>query len=393
MAAATNDTVLVVGGDGFLGRHIVERLLSQGYSPVHVLDLQQRFPDDERVHYHIGSILDHAFLKRTLSDNGVTAVIHTASPPHGRTKQFYWSVNVDGTKTLVQACLESSVEKFVYTSSASVVFSGANIFEATEDLAYCATPYDPYTETKAAAEDIVLKSNNLPTTAGHPLLTCALRPSGIFGPRDGQMIPGFLATVADGKCKYVLGNGRNMFDFTYVENVAHAHILAMQKLQRASSIGGQAFNITNDEHIPFWSFNKRFLQRLLPAGHQALNRVGTVHIPWVVAIVLAYITEFACLLLSPIKKIEPTFSTFRVGITTANRTFNCNKAKRMLGYRPVYSLDDGIDKTCEWVRASGRWADTLRGVNYRRATDELVEDMKIREPRDELVDDMKIKEE
>jgi sterol-4alpha-carboxylate 3-dehydrogenase (decarboxylating) len=147
--ADASEAILVVGGDGFLGSHIVNQFLAQPHPPrIHILDLQQRWPDRANVTYHIGSLLDYDFLVETLRHNNITCVFHTASPPHGKPKAFYWSVNVDGSKLLIQACIETGVQKLIYTSSASVVFNGTDLYEATEDMLYCEVPLDAYTETK-----------------------------------------------------------------------------------------------------------------------------------------------------------------------------------------------------------------------------------------------------
>ncbi|KAJ3375431.1 hypothetical protein GGF31_004549 [Allomyces arbusculus] len=382
------DTALVVGGDGFLGGHVVEQLLAirrPDGPPVHVLDLQQRWPDRDHVVYHIGSLLDHDFLVATLKANGITCVVHTASPPHGKSKAFYHSVNVDGTRNLIQAMVEAGVPKLVYTSSSSVVFDGSDLCKADESLLYCDVPLDPYTETKALGEDLVLKSNNLPTNADCPLLTVALRPSGIFGPRDGQTLPGFLDAIASGKSHIVLGNGQNLFDFTYVENVAAAHILAMAKLAKHSGIDGEAFNITNDDPIPFWDFSKRLTHALLPPSDPRVARAGSLHLPRLPMLVLAYLTAFFVWLISPIVHIDPVFTPFRVRVTTATRTFACDKAKERLGYRPLVQLDEALERSIDWIKTVDKWRalwdpEAIRARELAENTvDELVEDMKIKD--------------
>lgn len=130
-----------------------------------------------------------------------------------------------GTSTLLDCCANSTVRKFVYTSSAGTVYSGAaDNIDVDERIEYPAVALDAYNETKVAAEKMVLAAN------GDSLLTCAIRPSGIFGPGDRQMISGFYSVVKNGQTKYQIGNNTNLADFTYVANVAHAHLLAADKL-------------------------------------------------------------------------------------------------------------------------------------------------------------------
>ena len=84
---------------------------------------------------------------------------------------------------------------------------------------------DAYNETKAQAEEIVLNSND-----DNGLRTCAIRPAGIFGPGDRQVLQGLLKVVENNQTKYQIGSNENLFDWTYVQNVVHAHLLAADKL-------------------------------------------------------------------------------------------------------------------------------------------------------------------
>lgn len=85
-------------------------------------------------------------------------------------------VNVHGTRNVIEQAVVHGVERLVYTSSASVIFDGSNLSNGDEKIAYCATPLDAYTDTKARGEQLVLQADN---QAG--LRTVAIRPSGIFG--------------------------------------------------------------------------------------------------------------------------------------------------------------------------------------------------------------------
>lgn len=85
---------------------------------------------------------------------------------------------------------------------------------------------DGYNETKAVAEKMVLDANN----ESEGFLTIALRPAGIFGPGDRQLVPGLRSVAKLGQSKFQIGDNNNLFDWTYVGNVADAHVLAAQKL-------------------------------------------------------------------------------------------------------------------------------------------------------------------
>ena len=161
-------------------------------------------------------------------------MIHTASPTHGLGAAIYELVNVTGTKNVIQACQDAGVPKLVYTSSAGVIYSGQeNLVDADERIAYPKKPLDAYNDTKARAEELVLEANGV-----KGVLTCALRPSGIFGPGDRQAISGFHSVIKNGQTKFQIGKNENLFDWTYVGNVAHAHLLAADKLDTHYPVAG-----------------------------------------------------------------------------------------------------------------------------------------------------------
>ena len=106
---------------------------------------------------------------------------------------------------------------------------------------------DYYTETKIRGEQMVLEANG---KGG--LATCALRPSGIFGEGDVLFVPTVVKNARNGKMKYVIGDGKNLMDFTYVGNVAQAHLEAAAHLSLTSPLAGSPYFITNDDPLPFW---------------------------------------------------------------------------------------------------------------------------------------------
>ncbi|TXT08648.1 hypothetical protein VHUM_02776 [Vanrija humicola] len=224
-SAPTGEAYLVIGGCGFLGRHIVDALVKRGETNVSVFDIVQRH-FDANITFFTGDLANIEDIAGAIKKSGAKIVIHTASPPHGLAADIYEKVNVVGTHNVIEACQDAGVPKLVYTSSASVIYSGSeNLINADERIPYAAVPLDAYNDTKARAEAAVLAANGK-----EGLLTCALRPSGIFGPGDRQAIMGFHAVVKNNQTKFQIGDNTNLFDWTYVANVAHAHLLAADKL-------------------------------------------------------------------------------------------------------------------------------------------------------------------
>lgn len=142
------------------------------------------------------------------------------------------------------------------TTKTPVVFEGQDLVNADEALPYASRPMDYYTATKIEGERMALAANS------ESLATCALRPSGIFGEGDTVMVPTLVRQARAGKMKYIIGDGKNEWDLTYVGNVAQAHLLAAEQLAPGAPAAGQAFFITNQEPVPFWAFTGDLLEGL-----------------------------------------------------------------------------------------------------------------------------------
>jgi sterol-4alpha-carboxylate 3-dehydrogenase (decarboxylating) len=286
--------VLVIGGAGMLGHHVVEQLLERWTAEVLVLDLAKPKMPFPGVAYHEGNITDAEATDALIGRLAPDVVIHTASPaPQAEgaiAHELFRTVNIDGTKNIVDACQHHGVKALVYTSSASVVCDNAtDLINANERFPVIRgemqTEY--YTETKAAAEEIVLKANRLP--ADRPLLTTAIRPAGIFGVNDATITKHMVNIYLQRRCVQV-GENNNLFDFTYAPNAAHAHLLAAQCLLATHAmaavpldterVDGEAFFVTNDTPTYFWDFARAFWTAAGPPPTRGPRRTGTCPPSW-----------------------------------------------------------------------------------------------------------------
>jgi sterol-4alpha-carboxylate 3-dehydrogenase (decarboxylating) len=164
---------LIIGGGGFLGRYIVEYLINRGEKFIKVFDIRKTF-EDSKIEFIVGDITKIDDVINACKD--INIVIHTASATHhGHNSNFMYNVNVEGTKNVINACLLQGVSKLIYTSSASVVFDGNNLFDVNEETPYAKYSLDPYSKTKELAEKLVIEANGK-----KGLMTCSLRPSGFF---------------------------------------------------------------------------------------------------------------------------------------------------------------------------------------------------------------------
>lgn len=184
---ATGEKFLVIGGTGFLGQNLAAALIQRGETNVHILDLRPAPPHLrlDQATYHTGDMTKADELKKLIGQIKPNSVFHVASPKPGLPKEVMEAVNVGGTRNVVEACKSAGVRKLVFTSSASVVFTGEDLIYADERLPFPEQVFDTYSDTKGQAEALVLEANTpddeetgVPKTG---LRTAAIRPAGIFG--------------------------------------------------------------------------------------------------------------------------------------------------------------------------------------------------------------------
>ena len=201
--------VLVTGGSGFVGANLVTTLCDLGYQVRSFDRAPSPLPQHPQLEVLQGDITDPAACAAAV--DGIDTVFHTAAiidlmGGHGPAvtdehRQRSFAVNVGGTKNLVRAGQAAGVKRFVYTSSNSVVMGGRKIAGGDETLPYTKKFNDVYTETKVAAERFVLSQNGV-----DGMLTCAIRPSGIWGRGDHTMFQRLFESVIAGYVKVLVGS-------------------------------------------------------------------------------------------------------------------------------------------------------------------------------------------
>uniref|UniRef100_M4CU70 3-beta hydroxysteroid dehydrogenase/isomerase domain-containing protein n=1 Tax=Brassica campestris TaxID=3711 RepID=M4CU70_BRACM len=240
---------VVTGGRGFAARHLVEMLVRYEMFLVRIADLApaiQLDPQEQsgvlgeamrsgRVQYVSADLRDKSQVVKAFK--GAEVVFHMAAPDSSiNNHQLQYSVNVQGTKNVIDACVNTGVKRLIYTSSPSVVFDGVHgILNGSESMAYPSKHNDSYSATKAEGEALIMDANGC-----NGLLTCCIRPSSIFGPGDRLLVPSLVAAARAGKSKFIIGDGNNLYDFTYVENVAHAHVCAERALASGGDVSSKA---------------------------------------------------------------------------------------------------------------------------------------------------------
>jgi len=333
---------LVTGGSGFLGAAIARALKARG-DQVIVLDLAPECPV-EGVDYRRVDITDKAGVIEAC--RGVDTVIHNASIVHTKQNKqdVVWAVNLGGTENMLEAARHNGVLRFIYISSGSVVYEGKDIENGDETLPYSSVSQAPYADSKIAAEKLVLAENGKGGMA-----TCALRPHVVFGPGDNRFMPTLLAKGRNGQLRVQIGRGVWLSDYTYVTNMTDAVLLADEALAKDglnSVAAGQAYFITNGEPMPFWDFIRKVAARLgfPPVKYRA---------PKSLVYAIAAIKEGIDTLKGGTLNAEDGLTRFAIRYMCTHHYFSIEKARRELGYNPAVSVEEGIERTCQHLEATG----------------------------------------
>uniref|UniRef100_A0A803M2E2 Reticulon-like protein n=1 Tax=Chenopodium quinoa TaxID=63459 RepID=A0A803M2E2_CHEQI len=287
---------VVTGGRGFAARHLVEMLIRYEMFCVRIADLGPSIKLD--------AYEEEGTLGKALSS--------------GRAQ--YVSADLRDKGQVLKVCHGADVVFHMAAPDSSI--NNYNLHHSVNVEA-----------TKAEGEALVLKANG-----EKGLLTCSLRPSGIFGPGDKLLVPSLVDAARAGKSKFIIGDGNNMYDFTYVENVAHAHICAERALASKGTVAEKASGqLEFPSGIEFNRLTRLILCFLRPR----------IKIPAFIMMPIAHLVELIYKLLAPYGMKVPQLTPSRIRLLSCNRTFNSSKAKDRLGYTPIVSLQEGLERTIE----------------------------------------------
>lgn len=314
--------VLVTGGAGFIGSHIIDQLLAEDCAEIVAIDNMVRGrPEnlaaalgDKRLRLVDGDITDGALLGRLVADSDLVfhqaalRITHCAAEPH-----LAMRVMVDATFHLLELCVEHNIEKVVAASSASI-YGEAESFPTTEKH----HPYGNrtlYGAAKMFNEGLLRTFNDM-----HGLNYVALRYFNVYGTRMDihgrytEVLIRWMERIAAGEPPLIFGNGKQTMDFLDVRDVARANVLAMK-----ADASDEVFNVA--------------------AGSETS------------------LLELAEMLTDVMERpdLKPEFREERKVNPVARRLADTAKAERMLGFRTTIPLEQGLTDLVGWWRAqSGR---------------------------------------
>ncbi|MGD9110610.1 MAG: SDR family NAD(P)-dependent oxidoreductase [Phycisphaerales bacterium] len=309
--------VLVTGAAGFIGSHLTERLLSNGWEVVGV-DNFDDFYDPQVKRRNISQALqnnnfrlieadirDRDSMEKALAD-GIDSIVHLAARagvrPSIEQPLLYADVNINGTMVLLEAAHKNNIGKFVFGSSSSVYGNNKKIPFAEEDNVDF--PISPYAATKKACELICHTYHSL-----YDISISCLRFFTVYGPRQRPdlAIHKFARLIEQGKPIPVFGDGSMMRDFTYIDDIIDGTVAAIEKCS-----GFEIYNLGESRPIK--------LSDLIAEIETALG-----------------------------KKAEKQYLPVQPG--DVQRTYaDVTKAMRELGYQPRTHIKDGLTKFVQWLR-------------------------------------------
>ena len=325
--------VLLTGATGFVGTALSSRLLELG---AHVVCLSRtpRHSPHARVEWFEGDVEDPDAMDR--ATRNVDSVFHVGGMVgHYGDRASYLRANVLGTRNILAAARKNGVRSLVFTSTPSVIADGTPHFDVDESHPYSRRYQSPYSESKALAEQEVLRANS----AG--LRTIAIRPHMIWGPGPSHWVGGLRKLSRKGML-YQMGKGTNRVGMTYMDDCVAAHIAALEAVEGDRSVGGRAFFVHGGSPVLLWQWVRELTAALSLPGIRGTLPGGVMKIAAGVCDGLVVASRGS--LHFPISRYLMT------ELTTDH--YSCiDAARKYLGYQPTISVAEGISRLAEAERA------------------------------------------
>lgn len=321
---------LVTGGTGFVGSHLIDKLLEKNFE-VHCVIRKTsnlRWLKGKKLNYIECNDLTEYILKDIIKE--VDYIFHIAGVVKAKTPEGYEKGNYIITKNLINSVLEATcnLKKFVFVSSQAVC--GPNPDENPIDEEYIPKPITNYGKTKLKAEqEVLLAKDKLPVTI--------LRPCAIFGPRDTEILV-YFKTYSKG-LNAIIGFNKKYLSLIYIEDLIDGILIAAES-EKAT---GEIFFLSNTEYYD-WDEISETTEKVLK------KKAIKVRIPHWIVYTAGAISQF----LSLFSKNAATLNLEKCRDITQTRWVCSNKkANEILGFKEKYTLEEGFRKTVEWYKKEG----------------------------------------
>lgn len=336
MQIQPDDLLLVTGGTGLVGSHVLETAAARGLRTRALIRASSDHKMLESWGCEIveGDLADPDSVRRAAE--GTTFIVHCAAKVGDwGPVDDYRDVNVRGLESLLSAAESGGgLKKFVHISSLGV-YPARDHYGTDESEPVSTEGIDGYTLTKVEAEQLVrdhIETQKLPAVI--------LRPGFIYGPRDRTVLPRILERLRNRQFAY-LGSGENLMNNTFVGNLVEAIFLALA----CDNCLGKCFNIADGRLVS----KKEFISTIAEeAGFSQPKK----HVPLPVAKVLAKAMEGTWKLLR--KSEAPLLSNARIKFLGLNLDYSIAKARRELNYDPQIDFQTGMKQTIAWFRDEGQ---------------------------------------
>jgi nucleoside-diphosphate-sugar epimerase len=326
--------VLVTGAAGFLGAYVVSELSSRGYEVIGMVHSRRLNLNLEKtIETREADLTNEASLAS--ATKGMDAVVHLAAyyTFFGK-KELYEMVTVNGTRSLIQACLANGVRRFIYCSSTEAI---GPVESPPADEGTPLRPSYEYGRSKADAERVVRESS------AQGLEWTVIRPSGIYGPGNlDDVAYWFIVAFAKNSLatRFLVGGGRNLVQFVHARDAARVFVLA---LENPKASVGQTYLVSDDRAV---SYKELYSIMAELCG----RRPPGVSVPKGLAkVMIAPVEAFNAIT----GRSNFMWRLSTVDAVTSDRSFSSAKAATELGYRPTLGLKEGLKETLEWYRANG----------------------------------------
>lgn len=322
--------ILITGGNGLLGHHLIPALQDGGHT-ARVLVLPNEdasFLEERGTMVVRGDITQPHTLTQAV--DGVEAVLHLAGMMGvWRPIADYHAVNVLGTENVCRAALAAGVRRLVHVSSWTVYGMGLST-AVRED--FLVTPFrEPYAITKAAGDALVQRM-----IVDERLPAVIIRPGTFFGPTDRLHFKRMADRVAAGRA-IIVGRGNNALPFVYVTDVVQGLLRALDRDEAV----GNAYNITTDRPLT--------QQQFLDAIAEELGvRPPLVHVPYRALYAGGYLAERVALARQSCR--QPVLTRLGVTLFGTDNRHSIDKARLELGYQPEVPVREGIRRAAAWYQ-------------------------------------------